>query len=115
MSYYKDMLFAKRQRLADAVELVNNLLEELESEIEKAKENGVEAYRLKKSVDRVKLISTLRDEIVDYDTKVLQYVNYYPEATPYYKEKLEIARRYVKSLGGDWSTVTWGKLSDYQY
>lgn len=108
------MLFIKRQRLADAVESVNALLDELHEELAKSKENGVEAYRLKKSIDRVKQIEQLRDEIVEYDTKVIQYVNYYPEATPYYKEKLEIARRYVRSLGGDWSTVTWGKLSDYQ-
>jgi len=115
MSYYKDMLFIKRQRLADAVELVNALLEELDGEIEKAKENGIEPYRLKKSIDRVKQIEQLRDEVVEYDTKVMQYVNFYPEATPYYKEKLEIARRYIRSLGGDWSTVTWGKKSDYNY
>ena len=113
MSYYKDLLLMRRQRLADVVNSVNELLEELENDIAKAQENGVEAYRLKKSIDRIKTIESLRDEVCEYDSKVMQYVNYYPENTPYYKEKLEIARRYVKSLGGDWSTVTWGKLSDY--
>jgi hypothetical protein len=115
MSYYKDKIIEERQRLAGAVSLVNDLLDELNGDLDKAVANGVEAYRLKKSKERIAQIEQLVSVLVDYDAMVVQYIQFNPEGTPYYKERLAIAKRYVTSLGGDWSTVLWGKVTDYPY
>jgi hypothetical protein len=115
MSYYKDKIIEERQRLASAVDLVNDLIEELNSDLDKAVANGVEAYRLKKSKERIAQIEQLVTTLVNYDAMVVKYIQFNPEGTPYYKERLAIAQRYVTSLGGDWSTVLWGKVTDYPY
>jgi hypothetical protein len=115
MSYYKDKIIEQRQRLAGAVSLVNDLIEELNSDLDKAVANGVEAYRLKKSKERIAQIEQLVEVLVNYDSMVVKYIQFNPEGTPYYKERLAIARKYVTSLGGDWNTVLWGKATDYPY
>ena len=113
MSYYRDMVNASRQVLATKVELVNDLLEELETELNNAKANNVEPYILAKFKKRVKILEELVNTIVIYDNYVQKYFAFNPEETSYLKERLEVARRYVHSLGGDWGTVVWGKRTDY--
>ena len=113
MSYYRDMINASRQVLSTKVEAVNSLLEELELEIQKAKENNVEHYRLKKAIERLRTIETLVELIVIYDSHVQKYLAFNPEETSYIKERLEVARKYVHALGGDWSIVVWGKKTDF--
>lgn len=115
MSYYRDKIVEQRTKLASAVDLVNDLLDELNADLDRASANGVEPYRLKKSKERIAQIEQLVSVLVDYDGLVVKYIQFNPEGTPYYKERLEIARRYVHSLGGDWSTVLWGKKTDYPY
>ncbi len=113
MSYYRDQLYAKRGALSACVDIVNELTEQLRSEVEKAEANGVEAYRLYKSKERIQHIETLVHVLVSYDDIVLKYIETHPNDVTYYKEKLEVAQRYVRALGGDWSTVIWGRKSDY--
>lgn len=113
MGYYRDMINASRQVLATKVELVNDLLEELETELATAQKNGVEPYVIAKFKKRLKILEELINTIVIYDSYVQKYLQFNPEETSYIKERLEIARKYVQALGGDWSTVVWGKRSDY--
>lgn len=113
MSYYRDMINASRQVLSTKVELVNELLEELELELERAKANNVESYVLAKFKKRLNTLEELVNTLVIYDSFVLRYLAFNPEETGYLKERLEVARRYVHSLGGDWGTVVWGKRTDY--
>lgn len=113
MSAAKDNLLMKREVLSAAVVTIGDLLTELHQELETSKNNGVEAYVLRKFIDRVRQIELLRNTVIQYDAHVMQYLNYYPENTPVYKERLEVARLYIEAIGGDWNTVLWGKKSDY--
>lgn len=111
MDYSSFKLTETRQKLIDRLDLVNALLDELETE-----SAGLDGWAKKQFNDRLRVLDALIATIVEYDQAVCQYVNFHPNAgsVEWYKEKLAIARKYVHSLGGDWQTVTWGKLSDYK-
>lgn len=113
MNELQHNLLIKREVLSITINEVNSLLTELKKEFKTSQDNGVEAYILLKVADRIKTIERLVSTVVDYDTRVQQYLNYYPENTPVYKERLKVAQLYVEALGGDWNTVLWGKVSDY--
>lgn len=110
MDYSSFKLQETRKKLADIVDLTHGLLQALEDE--SAALNG---WQKKQFNDRLRILDSLVLTIVEYDDAVQQYVNFHPNAgsVEWYKERLSVARKYVISLGGDWSTVTWGKLSDY--
>jgi hypothetical protein len=113
MSYNRDMINASRTVLSYKIELVNELLDELELELDKAKANNVEPYILAKATKRLKLLDELINTIVIYDSYVQKYLAFNPEDTSYLKDRLEVAKKYVHALGGDWGSVVWGKRTDY--
>ena len=104
-------LQSSRQQLANVVELYAALLDELHEE-----SANLEGWAKQKFDKRFAILDKLLDSILHYDQQVQQYVQFHPDShnVAYYKEKLDIARRYILANGLDWSTVTWGKLSDYQ-
>lgn len=96
--------------LSKALEATNNLLDELEAESE-----NLSSYDKKKFEARLMIFDNLVDSILAYDSVTQYYVRYHPAAnnTKHLLDQLQIARQYINRLGGDWSIVTWGKLSDY--
>ena len=114
MSYYRDMIGISREHLALAVADVMELLEELELELSQAKANKVEPYVLTKFQNRLNRLDRLIQLLLTYDKQVQLYLRFNPENRGDLVARLEVARHYVNSLGGDWSTVVWGAGSDYQ-
>lgn len=100
-----------RELLANVVELYDNLLNELLKESE-----NLDGWAKQKFEQRFAILEKMLDVIIHYDQQVQKYVQFHPDShnVQYYKEKLDIARRYILANGLDWSTVTWGKISDYQ-
>ena len=113
MSYNRNMIAASRTVLSYKIELVNELLDELETELDKAKSNKVEPYIIAKATKRLQLLDELINTMIVYDSYVQKYLAFNPEDTSYLKDRLEVAKHYVYTLGGDWSTVVWGKRTDY--
>lgn len=105
-------LLQDRQFLSDALEVYNGLLDELENEGQ-----NLEGWAKTKFEQRFAILEKLVDIIIKYDDSVQKYIRMHPDShnVQYYKDKLDIARRYIIANGLDWSTVTWGKKSDYQY
>ncbi len=110
MDYSTFKLNESRQKLSERLELVNELLQQLQDE-----SAGLDGWAKKQFNDRLRVFDALINSVVEYDQSVCQYVNFHPNAgsVQWYKDRLAVARKYVISLGGDWGTVTWGKLSDY--
>ena len=110
MDYSTFKLQETRQKLIDVLNLTNELLDQLEQE-----SAALDGWQKKQFNDRLRVLDSLIQIVIAYDAAAMQYVNFHPNtgSVNWYKERLEIARKYVKTLGGDWSTVTWGKLSDY--
>jgi hypothetical protein len=99
-----------RDILSDQVDKVNILLEQLENEAKYYTADQQKIFN-----ERLLILDNLVNIIVYYDQIAVDYVRSHPEAHNVSKlhEQLKIAQKYVNRLGGDWSTVTWGKLSDY--
>jgi ATP-dependent protease HslVU (ClpYQ) peptidase subunit len=108
------MIGIAREHLALSVADTLELLEELENELQQAQANKVEPYVLLKFQKRLNRLDRLIQLLLTYDRQVQQYLKFNPENRGDLVERLEIARHYVASIGGDWSTVVWGKRSDYR-
>lgn len=93
------------------MQLYNNLLDELQNEAQ-----NLDGWAKQKFNERFAVLTKFTEVVIHYDDQVQQYVQFHPEShnVAYYKDKLEVARRYIEANGLDWSTVTWGKISDYQ-
>ena len=105
-----DKFRSTRDILADQVDKVNTLLEQLENEAKHYTADQQQIFN-----QRLLILDNLVSIIVYYDQIATEYVRTHPEAHNVNKlnEQLKIAQKYVNRLGGDWSVVTWGKLSDY--
>jgi len=101
-----------RHMLQNAINDANDLLDKLEKENE-----GREGYVKQIAESRIAIFDKLINVVVHYDTKVVRYEQFNPPGNGYqfYKEKLEIARKYIHSLGGDFNSVLWGKKTDYHH
>jgi hypothetical protein len=99
-----------REMLGVVTQLYNNLLDELQTEAQ-----NLDGWAKQKFTERFAILTKLMDAIIFYDDQVQQYVRFHPDShnVAYYKDKLEVARKYIEANGLDWSTVTWGKISDY--
>jgi hypothetical protein len=101
-----------RQLLQNAIDAANALLDQLEDE-----NKGREGYVKQIADSRIAIFDQLINAIVNFDSKVVRYQNFNPPGNgyQYYKEKLQIARKYIHQLGGDFNSVLWGKITDYPY
>jgi len=104
-------LHQTRNKLADVLENFESLLNDLLVE----SENLTGDYAIKIFQQRFAILSAMVDAMVEYDRCVIQYIQFHPDShnVKYYKDKLEVAKKYIQANGLDWSTVTWGKISDY--
>lgn len=110
MSNLFDKYRQSREILATQVDKVNVLLDQLESEAKYLSDDQQKVFN-----ERLTILDNLINIIVYYDGVANEYVRTHPEAHNVQKlnDTLKIAQKYVNRLGGDWSIVTWGKLSDY--
>ena len=110
MSNLFDKFRQSRDLLADQVDKVNILLEQLENEAKNYTPDQQQIFN-----QRLLILDNLVSIIVYYDQISSEYVRTHPESHNVSKlyEQLKIAQKYVNRLGGDWSVVTWGKLADY--
>lgn len=99
-----------RQLLANTMDVYNNLLNQLEKESE-----NLNAYDKEKFLKRLAVLDQFAEVVLYYDNIVQQHIrlNLNLNDTKRLQDQLKIAQKYVQRLGGDWSIVTWGKLSDY--
>lgn len=99
-----------RHILQNAIDSANALLDQLENE-------NVDRPDWQKKIasSRIAIFDNLINAVVLFDSKVVRYEKFNPpgDGYRYYKEKLEIARKYINVLGGDFNSVLWGKKSDY--
>lgn len=113
MSYETENVFMRRQQLAGALTEFSNLLQTIKAETL----NNTELTDTEKRIfyDRLKIFTELSNAICNYDiaVKLLEHKIKQSGDAEYYRQQLEVARRYVRTLGGDWQTVVWGKISDY--
>jgi hypothetical protein len=106
-------LLSQRERLATIIDANSSLIEQMKIELKQAINRDVDRDSLMTFTNRIKHLEKLQETIIEFDSRVMQYVNYFPENTPIYKDRLAVAKKYVEYLGGDWNTVLWGKQSDY--
>jgi hypothetical protein len=99
-----------RVLLSKTMGVYNNLLDQLESESE-----NLNAYDKEKFSKRLAILDDFCTVVLHYDEIVQQHIRVDANVndTKRLQDQLKIAQKYVQRLGGDWSIVTWGKLSDY--
>jgi hypothetical protein len=97
-----------RQILSKTMGVYNDLLDQLEIEAE-----NLNAYDKEKFLHRLAILDDFCSIVLHYDEIVQKYVRLDPNNDKRNQEQLKIAKKYIERLGGDWSIVTWGKLSDY--
>lgn len=107
----KENIWFYRHLMSEKMESTNFLLEQLKQEAEKLDGHDKIIF-----IQRIQVFEKFVNSVVHYDEIVHRYMQQNPDAgnLQYYRDKLAVARKYVGSLGGDWQTVEWGKLSDYQ-
>jgi hypothetical protein len=110
MSYSKEKYDRSRNALAVTIDKVNNLLNELELESAQYSKDDQEAF-----LKRLSIIDDLINVIVYYDGLASNLIrsSTTSQSVDKLQNQLKIAQNYVRHLGGDWSIVTWGRLSDY--
>jgi uncharacterized membrane protein len=110
MSSTLDKYNASRNVLSKRVDNVNDLLETLENEAKSLSSDQQEQF-----ANRLKILDDLIDIVIYHDRIVNEYIRMNPDFynVQQLHEQLKLAQKYVNKLGGNWSIVTWGKLSDY--
>jgi hypothetical protein len=111
MNYYRFDLQQKTKKVADSLEKLCHLLDQMEEE-----SIQLSAYDQKLFRQRLTIIDNFVDDVIEHHKSVQQYIRLHPctHNVNHIREQLEIAKNYVRQLGGDVSTITWGRLSDYQ-
>ena len=97
-----------RLLLAKTMDAYNSLLDQLETESE-----NLNAYDKEKFSKRLAILDDFCTIVLHYDDIVQQNIRVNPGNDKRNQEQLKIAKKYIERLGGDWSNVIWGKLSDY--
>lgn len=103
-------LFTARQELSNAVKRVNYLILQLENEAREYTGADRELFDA-----RIELIADLIDTICDYDEICQRNIRMKSShhSEQYLRDQLDVAKKYIQKLGGDFSIVLWGKKSDY--
>lgn len=111
--YYKHQLqtlyVEYKQSLVTLQALLNKLDEELITITDKN-----ERFLFMKRMD---IISQNYDKQIDLINGLYTYINEHmieKESYDYQKEKLNIARQFIKSLGGDPNSINWLKKTDFR-
>lgn len=103
-------LLQTRELLSNVIEVYDNLLDELENE-----SKNLDGWAKKKFDERFEVLVKMGKVAIDYDLQVQKYVRFHPDGhnVKYYRDQLQVAKLYIEANGLDWSTVVWGKISDY--
>lgn len=101
----------RTEHLGESMGKLCDLLDTMEEE-----SSQLSAYDQKLFKERLSIIDKFVDDCVEYHKSVQLYIRTHPEShnVAHLREQLEIAKKYVRELGGDVSTIVWGRLSDYQ-
>lgn len=97
-----------RNLLSKTMGVYNELLDQLETESQ-----NLNAYDKEKFLNRLAVLDDFCTIVLHYDEIVQQNLRVDPSNDKKNQEQLKIAKKYIQRLGGDWSNVVWGKLSDY--
>ena len=99
-----------RKLLGIQINKMTSLLDTLEAE-----SANMNDYHKKIFAARLQVLDDMVDLAVYYDEVVVKYIRFHPAGhnTQHLEDQLKVARNYINRLGGDWSVVQWGKLSDY--
>ena len=110
MTHEQFELNQARHLLQSAVNIANDLLDALENENESRT-----GYIKELAQKRIAIFDGLINAIENYDGKVVKYQQFNPPGNQYqyYKQKLEIARKYITAIGGDFNSVLRGNKNDY--
>jgi hypothetical protein len=110
MSESEFNLMRCRELLAEQIARYDALLETLIEESAQMPDWAKQKFN-----ERMLILRGLQSAVIAYDRCAQQYVQFHPAGVSvrWYRERLDIARLYVESLGGNWDTVTWGIKSDY--
>lgn len=109
MSLAAHILEAERNELKKFVISVNELLDTLEYE-----NSDLPEYLQKKFDARFKVLLGLLEQVIRYDAAVISFYQFHSNcSSPHAKDQLAVAMQYIKTLGGDYNTVLWGKREDY--
>jgi uncharacterized membrane protein len=103
-------LQAARNKLSETLALVLIDLDDMEAGI-----NQLPKHEQKEHWETLNRLDALVQAIQAYDQCAQNYVRYHPDFnnTRYLSERLQLARKYVTRLGGDWDMVHYGSLSDF--
>jgi len=103
-------LFTARQELSLAVKRANYLVNQLELEAKDYTGADRELFDA-----RIDLIADLINSICDYDEICQRHIRLKSShhSEQYLRDQLDVARKYIHKLGGDFNNVLWGKKSDY--
>ena len=97
-----------RKLLSATMGVYNDLLDKLESEAQ-----NLDGFDKEKFIHRLSILDDFCTIVLNYDSVVQKHIRIDPNKDKRNQEQLMIAKKYIERLGGDFSIVTWGKLSDY--
>lgn len=97
-----------REILSKYMDQYNDLLDTLVTETAE-----LNSYDLQKFNERLTILDNFCSIVLHYDRLVMPYIRHDRYNDNKNKEQLDIARKYIERLGGDYNIVMYGKLSDY--
>lgn len=110
--YYKHQLQQSFNDWKKTLDLVSALLDKLETEVKHISDPKDKSL----FINRMKLIESNFDKQIDLVNQLYWYIQNQTvdkDTLSYTKEKLEIARQFISSLGGDPNSINWLKKSDF--
>jgi hypothetical protein len=110
--YYKHQLQTTYTEWKKSIDLMTALLDKLESEVKQITDPKDKSL----FINRMKLIEQNYDKQIDLVNQLYWYIQNQTvdkDTLSYTKEKLDIARQFIASLGGDPNSINWLKKSDF--
>jgi hypothetical protein len=110
--YYKHQLELCYSSWIKSLTAVDNLINQLENELPTIEDK----FARKMYLDRINIFIDNYDKQIDMINLLYEYMHNYMvdrETLSYTKEKLNMARKFITSLGGDANSINWLKPTDF--
>lgn len=110
--YYKHQLQEVYNSWKNTVNITSSLLDQLDKELTQITDPKDRLLFQK----RIAIIDQNLDKQIDLVNLLYEYINNHTvdkDTLSYTKEKLDIARQFISSLGGDPNSINWLKKSDF--
>jgi hypothetical protein len=110
--YHKHQLQTTYTEWKKSIDLMSALLDKLESEVKQISDPKDKSL----FINRMKLIENNYDHQIDLVNQLYWFIQNCMvdrDTLSYTKEKLDIARDFIASLGGDPASINWLKKSDF--